>query len=96
LIASHEALRFNGEHVRFVTKMYEPWPGRDDFGSGFHVHFDGGELVVTHPTSGFFAVYRKSKKGTQLLLVRRADNATFLTQSFKVAVAKARELGWIV
>jgi hypothetical protein len=55
-------------------------------------------IVVSEPASQFVAIYVKPKERPQLTLMRRtptSDNV-LLAQAFQAAVAKARELGWIV
>ena len=55
-------------------------------------------LIVSEPTTDFVAIYVKPKERPQLTLMRRtptSDNV-LLAQAFQAAVAKARELGWVV
>ena len=66
------------------------------------VEVDGDEIVVTRP--GVLFAYRKCFDEPRLVLTRslfaRSQTAAsinrFRIQAFQVAVAKARELGWIV
>ncbi len=62
------------------------------------VKLGGGDLIVTHPRSRFRAVYYKPVGQRELILrVRtKTDDYELLTEAWKAANAKARELGWIV
>jgi hypothetical protein len=58
----------------------------------------GDLIIVTELTTGFFAVYTKAPDAPHLLLKGRAETVdhALLAASFQAAVAKARELGWLV
>jgi hypothetical protein len=62
----------------------------------FKVEVVDGDLIVTCP--GFKAVYYKAKGQPRLTLEHRTktDDHELLAKAFQAAVAKARELGWIV
>jgi hypothetical protein len=65
---------------------------------GVQVEARGDLLIVSEPQTDFVAIYVKPKERPQLTLMRRtptSDNV-LLAQAFQAAVAKARELGWIV
>ena len=62
------------------------------------------EIIVTRPGSIYSVTYYKPDKSPQLLAKRIADHddlrfemtaAEFLTQAWRLANLKARELGWI-
>jgi len=63
------------------------------------------EIIVTRPGSSYSVTYYKPDASPQLLAKRIADHddlrfpmtaAEFLTQAWRLANDKARELGWIV
>lgn len=58
----------------------------------------GSLLIVTKPGSEFHAIYVKNTNSPQLLLMRHAPTSDreLIAAAFQAAVAKARELGWIV
>jgi hypothetical protein len=65
----------------------------------------GDEIIVTWPGSFYSVTYYKPKGSGQLLAKRIPDHddlrfpltaADFLVEAWKLANAKARELGWIV
>jgi hypothetical protein len=70
----------------------------------FHVELDGDEIVVSKPGTDFLLAYRKRPDSPNLVLTRSWEKPTvtspeiseFRAQAFQAAVAKARELGWIV
>ena len=80
--------RFIAESGRTVFEGWEP----------LAVELEGGDLIVTHPRSRFRAVYYKPVGQRELILrVRtKTDDYELLTEAWKAANAKARELGWIV
>ena len=57
-----------------------------------------GNLVVSLPNGSFKAVYYKAAGRPHLILRERSktDDEELLADAFLAAVAKARELGWIV
>ena len=57
-----------------------------------------GNLVVSLPNGGFKATYYKPAGRPHLILRERTktDDHEMLDEAFRTAVAKARELGWIV
>jgi hypothetical protein len=69
-----------------------------------HVKFDGQEIIVTRPGTDMMTAYRKAPDRPNLILTRSWEKPTvmspeiseFRAQAFQAAVAKARELGWIV
>ena len=64
----------------------------------FRVGVDDGLIVVTEPTSHFYAVYGQGQGQRRLILARRRptkDNK-LVAEARKAANAKARELGWIL
>jgi len=62
------------------------------------VMVQGGAIIVTLPSSGFRAVYYKSHGQPQLTLREptKTDDYHLLSEAWKAANDKARELGWIV
>jgi hypothetical protein len=62
------------------------------------VMVQGGAIIVTLPSSGFRAVYYKPHGQPQLILRERTktDDYHLLSEAWKAANDKARELGWIV
>ena len=68
------------------------------------VKFDGQEIVVTRPGTDMLMSYRKAAHRPNLILTRSLLDPTvsspeiseFRAHAFQVAVAKARDLGWIV
>jgi hypothetical protein len=64
----------------------------------FRVGVHDGLIVVTEPTSHFYAVYAKPADQRQLILERRrpTKDQQLVDQARKAANAKARELGWII
>ena len=66
--------------------------------SYFIVEVRDGELVVSLPNGRFKATYYKPAGRPHLILRGRTktDDRELLAEAFQAAVAKARELGWIV
>ena len=66
--------------------------------SYFIVEVRDGELVVSLPNGRFKATYYKPAGRPHLILRGRTktDDHELLAEAFQAAVAKARELGWIV
>ena len=64
----------------------------------FIVEVRDGNLVVSLPSVRFRAVYYKPTGRPHLILRERSktDDDELLADAFQAAVAKARELGWIV
>ena len=68
------------------------------------VKFDGKEIIVTRPGTDMMTAYRKAPDRPNLILTRSWLDPTvmspeiseFRADAFQAAVAKARELGWIV
>ena len=62
------------------------------------VEVRGDLMIVTQPSTQFFAVYIRPTNQPQLILKRRTDtdDHVLLAQVSQAANAKARELGWIV
>ena len=65
--------------------------------SEFQVEVRGDLIIVTQPSTQFFAVYIRPTNQPQLILKRRTDtdDHVLLAQVSQAANAKARELGWI-
>jgi hypothetical protein len=72
---------------------------------GLHVEVQGGNIVVTLPYTRYMVTYYKPSTSFGLLAKHfpdrndphaRLTQADFLAQAWKLANAKARELGWIV
>ena len=69
-----------------------------------HVELLGDEIVVTKPGTDFLTAYRKRPDSPTLKLMRSwvdlhitsPEISEFRAHAFQAAVAKARELGWIV
>jgi hypothetical protein len=57
-----------------------------------------GNVVVSLPGGGFTAVYYRTARRPHLTLRERTktDDQELLAEALQAAVAKARELGWIV
>jgi hypothetical protein len=66
--------------------------------SPFIVEVQKGNLVVSLPGGGFTAVYYRTARRPHLALRERTktDDQELLAEALQAAVAKARELGWIV
>ena len=64
----------------------------------FIVEVEKENLVVSLPGGGFTAVYYRTARRPHLTLRERTktDDQELLAEAFQAAVAKARELGWIV
>jgi hypothetical protein len=64
----------------------------------FNVEVRDGNLVVSLPDGKFKATYYKPAGRPHLILRERTrtDDHGLLAEAFQAAVAKARELGWIV
>lgn len=71
---------------------------------GLKVDVADDEIVVTKPGTTFLLAYRKSVDQSRLVLTRSWMTPTpasrgineFRALAFQAAVAKARDLGWIV
>jgi hypothetical protein len=69
-----------------------------------HVELDGDEIVVTRPDADMITAYRKAPDRPNLVLTRSwleptvssPEISEFRAHAFQAAIAKARELGWIV
>ena len=69
-----------------------------------HVKFDGHEIIVTRSGTDMMTAYRKRPDSPNLVLTRSwleptvssPEISEFRAHAFQAAVAKARELGWIV
>jgi hypothetical protein len=61
------------------------------------VTVQGGAIIITLPSSGFRAVYYKPHRQPQLVLRERTktEDHELLSEAWKAANNKARELGWI-
>ena len=66
--------------------------------TGFQVEERDGEIIVMRADLLFIATYYKGANESQLVLRRRTatNDHALLARAFQAAVAKARELGWIV
>ena len=64
----------------------------------FIIEVRGADLVVSLPNGKFKATYYKPPGRPHLILRERTrtDDDGMLDEAFRTAVAKARELGWIV
>jgi hypothetical protein len=64
----------------------------------FVVEVRGSNLVVSLPNGRFKATYYKPAGRPHLILRERSktDDDELLAEAFQAAIAKARELGWIV
>ena len=64
----------------------------------FLVEVRHGNLVISLPNGRFKATYYKAAGRPHLILRERTktDDHELLAEAFQAAVAKARELGWIV
>jgi hypothetical protein len=64
----------------------------------FLVEVREGNLVVSVPNGKFKATYYKPPGRPHLILRERSktDDDELLAEAFQAAVARARELGWIV
>ena len=64
----------------------------------FIVEVRDGNLVVSLPNGRFKAAYYKPAGRPHLILRERTrtDDHEMLDEAFRTAVAKARELGWLV
>ena len=68
------------------------------------VKVEGTPITVTMPGTDFWVIYRKQAGSPHLILTGSWINSTntspavskFRARAFQAAVAKARELGWIV
>jgi len=62
------------------------------------VMVQGGAIIVTLPSSRFRVVYYKPHGQPQLILRERTktDDYYLLSEAWKAASDKARELGWII
>ena len=65
---------------------------------------EGNSIIVAKPDSDMWVIYEKSEESPDLVLTGSWLNtwetapaiAEFRAQAFQAAIAKARELGWIV
>jgi len=66
--------------------------------TGFQVEERDGEIIVMRADLLFIATYYKRANEYQLVLRRRTatNDHALLARAFQAAIAKARELGWIV
>jgi hypothetical protein len=64
----------------------------------FEIGVDDGRIIIRDAATGFFAIYSKPSDRPNLLLERRkpTEDQVLLARALQAAVAKARELGWIV
>jgi hypothetical protein len=64
----------------------------------FVIEVREGDLVVSLPNGRFKATYHKPPGRPHLILRERTktDDQELIADAFQAAVAKARELGWIV
>jgi hypothetical protein len=64
----------------------------------FEIGVDDGRIIIRDAATGFFAIYSKPSDRQNLLLERRkpTEDQVLLARALQAAVAKARELGWIV
>ena len=64
----------------------------------FIIEMRGGDLIVSLLNGKFKATYYKPPGRPNLILRERTktDDDEMLDEAFRAAVAKARELGWIV
>jgi hypothetical protein len=71
---------------------------------GLQVEIVDGQITVTQPATSETITYRKSTDPPYLELahswiafgVTTPEISEFRTQAFQAAIAKARELGWII
>ena len=65
---------------------------------GPYIKFDGHEIIITRPGTDMMTAYRKASDRPNLILRERTktDDDALAAEAFQAAVAKARELGWIV
>ena len=67
----------------------------------FTVKVDGNLLVITHPETGNRVAYRKDGRAPILVSTESfrtdpdAERIKFLVAAWKVAQAKAKQLGWL-
>jgi hypothetical protein len=80
--------------VRFLAKA--KWVGKKS--THFIIEVHGVDLVVSLLNGKFKATYYKPPGRPHLILRERSktDDEELLADAFLAAVAKARELGWIV
>jgi hypothetical protein len=64
---------------------------------GLRVVVDRGDIIITQPGSDFSAVYFKPR-GQPYIVTKDAPVGTedFSARAWQTAIAKARQLGWIV
>jgi hypothetical protein len=64
----------------------------------FTIEVRGADLAVSLPNGKFKATYYKAPGRSNLILRERTktDDEALVAEAFQAAVAKARELGWIV
>ena len=95
------------EQIRAIVDLIEGDQAHMDMGSMDDVQLEvvDDEIVVSLPGSHYSVTYYKPEKVPQLLAKRISDRddprapmtvAEFLAKAWKLANAKARELGWIV
>jgi hypothetical protein len=65
--------------------------------TGLRVVVDRDDIIITQPGSNSLVIYFKPR-GQQYLVAKDAPVGTqeFTTRAWEAAIAKARELGWIV
>jgi hypothetical protein len=78
-----------------ILAKSKPYGGKS---AHFAVELEGGNLVGRLPSGRFKATYYKPPGRPHLILSERTntDDDELLADAFQAAVAKARELGWIV
>ena len=66
--------------------------------TGLQVEERDGEIIVMQASPLFIATYYLKSNEPQLILRRRTatDDHALIARAWQAAVAKARELGWIV
>ena len=80
--------------VGFLAKA--KWVGKNS--THFIIEVHGDDLVVSLLNGKFKATYYKPAGRPNLILRERTktDDEALVAEAFQAAVAKARELGWIV
>ena len=66
--------------------------------TGFQIEERDGEIIVMQASPLFIATYYRKSNEPQLILRRRTptDDHELIARAWQAAVAKAREIGWIV
>jgi hypothetical protein len=92
VVGSRPGCRSRG--VRFLAKSKQ----HGAKSTYFIVEVRDANLLVSLPKGGFKATYYKPAGRPHLILRERSktDDDELLAEAFQAAVAKARELGWIV